>query len=201
MATLAGACSSQVAEPQAEYDKQTGRLRRLAVDTNRNGRTDAVSFMDGTRIDYIEIDADENGKTERWDFYRRGQTLRQVGFSRFNDGTMDSRVIYGADQSVARIEVSTHRDGRFNRVEIYQGGALTRSEEDTNGDGRADKWETYQPNVGGAPGEPPYAIASVAFDDSGRGVPERRVFFEDHGRIQVETHFVAAAAGTQLAGQ
>jgi len=64
---------------------------------------------------------------------------------------------------------------------------LVRSEEDTNGDGRPDKWETYRPNPAAAPGEPPYAITSVAFDDTGSGSPYRRVMFSnDTAPVPVE---------------
>ena len=83
--------------------------------------------------------------------------------------------------------MSTKRDGRFNRVEFYEAGALVRSEEDTNGDGRPDKWETYRRNTDKTPNEPPYVIASVAFDDSGRGTPQRRLVYSEDGRsVRVE---------------
>jgi hypothetical protein len=187
---LAAACSTADGEKSiAEYDRETGRLRRLTVDVNGNGRNDTVSHMDGTRIDRIELDLDENGRLDRWDFYRTDRTLESVGFSRFNDGVMDARAFYGAGGKVARIELSTGRDGRFNKVEFYEAGLLVRGEEDTNGDGRADKWETYAANPGAAPNEPPFSITSVAFDDSGRGVPQRRVIYDRGGRaVRTETH-------------
>jgi hypothetical protein len=153
----------------------------------RNGRHDTVSIMDGARIYYVELDIDENGKADRWDFYR-GHTLERVGYSRLNDGVMDSQILYGPDSTVGRIELSTGRDGRFNRVEWYHAGVLTRSEEDTDGDDRPDKWATYRPNAGAGPNEPPYTIASVAFDDSGDGVPRRRVVYDANGRSRVEIY-------------
>ena len=189
-ALFAAACSPSAGgqRPPAEYDAETGRLRRLVVDVNQNGRSDAVSVMDGARIEHVEVDLDENGTPDRWDFYRGDTTLERVGFSRLNDGVMDAQVFYSAGGDISRIEVSTQRDGRFNRVEFYEAGLLVHSEEDTNGDGRADKWETYRPNVDAGPNEPPYAIASVAFDDSGRGRPERRVIYGkggEPGRVEV----------------
>jgi hypothetical protein len=185
LVAAATACSRQPVgeQPRAEYDPATGRLRRLAYDANRNGRNDAVSIMDGTRILRIELDLDENGKVDRWDFYREDRTLDKVGLSRLNDGVMDSQAFYGADGTLQRIEVSTGRDGRFNRVEFYEAGALVRSEEDASGDGRPDKWETYRPNPGAPAGEPAYAIASAAFDDTGRGTPQRRFVYGHKGQI------------------
>lgn len=202
-ATLAGtaACSPAAVHelPKADYDPDTGRLRRLSLDLDQNGRHETVSIMDGARIDYVEIDADENGKTDRWDFYR-DHTLERVGVSRLNDGVMDSQIVYGTDDKVARIELSTGRDGRFNRIEWYEAGVLIRSEEDTDGDDRPDKWETYRPNVGAGPNEPPYTIASIAFDDSGKGVPGRRVVYEPDGRSRVETYSLAGSEAPSLPG-
>jgi hypothetical protein len=188
LATLGAACSrAAVDRPQAEYDSETGRIRRLSFDFNRNGRNDALSIMDGTRIDHVELDFDEDGKVDRWDFYRGGQSLQSVGLSSLNDGVMDSQAIYGPRGELVRIEASSTRDGRFDRVEFYEAAALVRSEEDRNGDGRTDKWETYRPNTNTAPNEPPYVIASVAFDDSGRGIPQRRLVYGENGRtLRVE---------------
>ena len=176
------ACSSGD-RPRADYDQQTGRLQRLEYDANRNGRNDAVSVMDGTRIHRIELDLDENGKAERWDFYREDRTLEKVGFSRRNDGVMDAQAFYDSRGSVERMLISTRRDGQFDRTEFYEAGVLTRSEDDSNGDGRADKWETYRPNPNAPAGEPAYAITSAAFDDTGVGRPQRRFHFGDNGRI------------------
>jgi hypothetical protein len=58
-----------------------------------------------------------------------------------------------------------------------------RSEEDTDGDGRPDKWDTYRPNPKALPGEPAYAITSVAFDSKRRGTPDRRFVFSPNGSI------------------
>jgi hypothetical protein len=188
LATLGAACSRAVVDqPRAEYDRETGRVRRITFDFNRNGHNDAVSIMDGTHIDHIELDFDEDGKVDRWDFYKGGPSLLYAGLSRLKDGVMDSRAFYGPAGELVRIEVSTARDGRFNRVEFYDAGTLVRSEEDTNGDGRPDKWETYRPNTDTTPNEPPYVIASVAFDDSGSGTPQRRLVYDENRRtVRVE---------------
>ena len=188
IATLGAACSrAAVEQPRAEYDRETVRVRRLTFDFNLNGHNDAVSIMDGTHIDHIELDFDEDGKVERWDFYLGGPSLQYVGLSRLRDGVLDSRAFYGPAGELVRIEVSTARDGRFNRVEFYDAGTLVRSEEDTNGDGRPDKWETYRPNTDTTPNEPPYVIASVAFDDSGSGTPQRRLVYDENQRsVRIE---------------
>src|SRR5436190_20441796 len=53
---------------KADYDS-LGKLRRLDYDRNGNGRIDTVATMDGTRIVRIEIDSDENGSVDRWEYY------------------------------------------------------------------------------------------------------------------------------------
>ena len=174
LTVVGGGCSSG---PKAEYD-ENGRLRRLTFDVSGNGRYDAVGVMEGARVRRIELDANEDGRVDRWDFYRDGRTLDKVGFATRNDGHMDAQAFYNIDGTVERIEIATSGSGAFNRVEFYRGGVLVRSEEDTSGDGRPDKWETYRQNAAAGPGEPPYAITSVAFD-AGNGSRQLRFFFSN----------------------
>jgi hypothetical protein len=184
LVAAAAGCSGTVpaAEaPRAEYDR--GRLSRVAFDANHNGRNDAAGLMDGTRIKQIELDADENGKVERWDIYGPNWKLERVGLSHRNDGVMDAQAFYSSAGKLERLELATARDGRFNRTEFYEAGLLVRSAEDTDGDGRPDKWDTYRPYPDALPGEPEYAITSVAFDDHRRGTPDRRFVFSPNGSV------------------
>jgi hypothetical protein len=96
---------------------------------------------------------------------------------------MDAVAFYQPVGVLARMEVSTQRNGRFDRVEIYRNGLLARTEEDTNGDGRADKWDMYSPQPNGKGGEPAYTITATEFDDSGSGRPERRFVYGAGGTI------------------
>jgi len=184
-AALTSVCARQPAgeQPAATYDQKTGRLRALTFDANKNGTVESTSHMDGTRIIRIDLDLDENGKIDRWDFYRPDRQLEKVGFSRLNDGVMDAQAFYEPSGVLARMEISTRRDGRFDRTEFYRIGVLDRTEDDTNGDGRPDKWETYRtlPNAG--TNEPAYAITTSAFDDTGSGRPERRFVYGSGGTI------------------
>jgi hypothetical protein len=195
-------------QPRAEYDAQSGRLRRLTFDANRNGHHDAVGIMDGTRIDYIELDTDENGKVDYWEYYDADNRLLKVGVSRQNDGIVDTFEFYDrGDRSggvVTRVEVSTRRDNRFDRVEVYSGGILARVEEDADGDGRIDKWELYRPVPNRSPSDPSSSVTSVAFDDAHRGTATRRLVFADDGtvrRVEVDPDgdglFVAQQSGTR----
>lgn len=175
--------------PAASYDQHTGRLQRLVFDSNDDGRNDATGILDGSRVRQIEIDSNGNGTIDRWDFYDGEGRVTRVGLSRADDGVMDAIAIYGTEQTLRRLEVSTRRDGRFDRVEFFEAEQLTRAEEDTDGNGVVDKWETYQRNPRGGPGEPPVVLASVAFDDDGRGRPSRRLVYTADGQVaRVERH-------------
>jgi uncharacterized membrane protein (UPF0127 family) len=81
-----------------------------------------------------------------------------------------------ADGTIARIEVSTKRDGKVTRTEYYQGGTMVRVEEDTDGDGKVDKWETYDGT----------RLATLAFDLTHSGRPERRLVYGADGSVRAE---------------
>lgn len=159
-----------------EYDQLTGKLTLLKYDANGNGTIDTWSYMNGPRVVRIEIDKDEDGKVDRWEYYGPDQKLQKIGFSRANDGKVDAWSYPGADGSIERIEVSTRRDGIVTRVEHRVHDALVSAEEDTDGDGRWDKWETYD----GA------RLASVAFDTRHRGTADRRLLYAADGSVKVE---------------
>ena len=172
------------------YDKQTGKLTLLKYDSNGNGKVDTFSYMDGARVVRIEIDKDEDGKIERWEYYGPDQQLLKIGLSRANDGRVDAWSYPNPDGSTARMDLSSTRDGSVDRTEYYEKNALVRAEEDTDGDGRIDKWETYD----GA------RLASVAFDTIHRGTADRRFLYGADGSARLEVdekgdgHFVAVNA-------
>jgi len=178
---LAANCSKAAGRaPAASYDSKTGKLSTLSVDTNRNGKVDTVSHMDGARILRIEVDQNEDGQIDRWDFYGADRKLERVGFSRQNDGLMDAVAFYESEGVLSRMEVSTRRDATFDRIERYANGLLLEVAEDTDGDGRPDKWDTYGPPAAGS--EDP-VVVSTLFDDSRRGKPERRFVYGHNGAI------------------
>jgi hypothetical protein len=158
---------------QAEYDKQTGRLRQLTYDSNKNGKPDSFSYMDGTKVLRVEIDKDEDGKIDRWEYYGADNKLEKVGLSRANDGKADEWAYQGPERTVSKIEISTKRDGKVSRTEFYEKGVLVRTEEDTDGNGAIDKWGTYSDGI----------LTSVAFDTEGVGRPTRRLVYGKDGSL------------------
>jgi hypothetical protein len=171
-----GSASPQESGVQPVYDPATGRLQQLRYDSDKNGSADTVSYMDGASLLRIEVDKDEDGRVERWEYYGPDRRLEKVGFSRSNDGKEDAWSFAGADGSVLRIEISTERDGRITRVEHFEGGLLVRAEADDDRDGRMDRWESYQDE----------RLSAVAFDTARRGTPDRRIVYTRDGNARVE---------------
>ena len=173
-ALASGAChrgSGNKPSARAVYAKDTGKLTLLMFDTNKDGKTDVWSHMDGTRLVRMEIDANLDGVIDRWEYYTPDGALEKVGFSRVGDGRVDAWAFEAAGGGIARMEISTRRDGTISRWEIYEKGVLAAAEEDTTGNGKPDKWETYRNG----------AIASVAFDTQKRGTPDRRLVYGPGG--------------------
>jgi hypothetical protein len=196
-AVLLTGCRAQTGGKRIEpvYDPTTGKLQLLKYDSNGNGAIDTWSHMDGARAVRIDIDSDEDGKVDRWEYYGASQQIEKVGFSRAKDGKEDAWSFPGAAGSIERVEISAKRDGKITRVEHFQADRVVAAEEDSNDDGRMDKWETYEGD----------RLASVAFDTLHRGTADRRLVYSTDGTARLEVdlagngHFTAAA--DQAAGR
>ena len=156
---------------KATYSKSSGKLELITYDTNKDGKVDAWSRMDGTRLVSMEIDRDFDGVVDRWEHYSSDGALEKVGFSRASDGKADAWAYQGADGQIARIEVSTGRDGKVDRLEFYEAGRLVRAEADADGNTKPDKWETYRDG----------ALTSVELDTDRDGRPDRRLTYGADG--------------------
>ena len=175
---LAAGCQQRAGAKRIEpvYDPKTGKLQLLKYDSNGNGTIDTWSYMDGARAVRIDIDTDEDGKIDRWEYYGANQQIEKVGFSRAKDGKEDAWSFTGPTGAVERVEVSTRRDGKVTRVEHFQGDKVLTAEEDSDGDGKIDKWETYDGD----------RLASVAFDTLHRGTADRRLIYSADGTARLE---------------
>jgi len=133
---------------------------------DETSRIEPVYSQTTGRLELLKYDADGDGTVDTWSYMDGARVLRIE-----LDGDQDSRIdrweYYGPDQQIEKIGVSTKPGGRADRFEYYENGVLTRAEGDTNGDGRIDKWEVYD-----GP-----RLASVSFDTTQRGSPDRRVVY------------------------
>jgi len=171
------------------YNKKTGRLELLKYDSDGDGKFDTFSYMDGSTVLRIEIDRDEDGKIDRWEYYGPGKLLERVALSRAQNGVADTWQYFDGAGAIARVEMAEQgasNKARLERIEYYEKGVIVRAEEDTDHDGKIDKWETYEDN----------RLASVGFDERRRGVPTRRILYAADGAARIEVdaggdgHFV-----------
>ena len=99
-----------------EYDAHTGKLKLLKYDANGNGKVDTWSHMEGARVIRIDIDRDEDGKIDRWEYYDADQRLVKVGFSRASDGREDAWSYSDPDGTIIRIDTrSAEYVGRIQK--------------------------------------------------------------------------------------
>jgi len=147
------------------YNQNTGRLEQLVSDRDGDGKPDTWAFMDGARIDRIEMDTNADGRRDRIEIY----------------GALPAAVPGqgpGGAGPLVRVDLARGATDRITRREFYAEGALARVEEDTDDDGRIDKWETY---VDGA-------LERMDLDLTGRGTPDRRLVYGPDGSVQrIET--------------
>jgi hypothetical protein len=178
-----GACSDPDKERLKEttlptYDKTTGKLKELTYDSNKNGKIDTWTEMDGARPVLTRMDKNEDGKVDRWEYYGDKGQLVKVGFSRKDDGKPDAWAFAATDGKIERIEISSSADEhKIDRWEHYNAAALASAEEDTNADGKPDKWETYANG----------AVKTVAFDENHDGKPDRRLTYDGGALVLIET--------------
>jgi hypothetical protein len=170
----AGGCSSPPEAPRGNdqirptYNEKTGRLEKITYDRNRDGKVDAWTFMNGTRVVRAELDDNHDGQVDRWEFYDTADT----------GGASPS----GAPAAgvLVRVESSTRNDGTVSRREYYERGQRARAEEDTDGDGKVDKWETWADR----------ALSTILLDTDGDGRADRRLTYPADGsgpRFEVAT--------------
>lgn len=145
--------AAEAARIAPEYDRESGRLSRLAYDADGNGTHDTWAYMDGARIVRLEADANENGRIERWEYYPERAGAGRV--------------------PPERIERATFDDGRVTRREFFEGSEMVRVEEDTDGNGVIDKWETYTAGT----------LRSLSLDENGDGRPDRRLLYKPDGSL------------------
>lgn len=165
----------------AQYDRDTGRLRRLELDTDRDGRPDAWSHMNGAQVERIDLDRDGDGAADRWEYYNEAGVVTKVGLSRDGDGVPDTWAYQNAHGLVARIEQSTKGNGAIDRVEHYDREQLSRIVTDTDGNGHWDTWEIFAPPKG--PNEAA-VLRAVEIDLERAGRPTHRLVYRPDGTFE-----------------
>lgn len=165
--------------PQPTYDVATRQLMRLDVDTDKNGIVDQRTYLRGGTPLRSEMDADEDGRIDRWEYVTPSGDLISVGTSSRGDGVEDRWTFVAEEAGLRRVDIATGRTRHVDRREFFRETELVRAEEDSNEDGRPDKWEHY---VDGR-------LRQVAFDTSrAAGRPDRRFSYDARGVLSLVEH-------------
>jgi hypothetical protein len=137
----------------AKYDPKTGRLKRVDIDQDKNGRIETFSYWDGTRLDRIEIDRDEDGRIDRWEHYNDNNKLTRIGSSARDDQVEDMWSYPDAQGLLHRVEADLDRDGVLDKREIFEarsgvpdGRVLTKVELEFDATGRPGLRIHYRPD-------------------------------------------------------
>ena len=165
-----------VADVRPVYDPRTRQLVRLDSDQNGDGVIEVRTYMAGSAPLRTEIDTNQDGRVDRWEYLDANSRVRMVGTSSRGDGVEDRWTLTAVTNGERTLLLSRARDRRIDRREFYRGETLVRAEEDGNADGRTDKWEVW------ADGR----IREAAFDSLGTlGRPDRRVKYDGSGKFQM----------------
>jgi hypothetical protein len=155
------------------YDLHTRQLVRLDADMNGNGVLDTRTYANGSRILRSEVDVNEDGRVDRWEYWSDRHTLTMVGTSSRPEGVEDVWTFPEAGGEI-RVDRAERQERHATRREFYRSGALVRAEEDTNLDGRVDKWEAFDAG----------RLRSVAFATrGGADRPDRRLVYDENAQF------------------
>lgn len=78
-----------------------------------------------------------NGIIDAWEYRDRQGGLQRIDISRLQDGKVDRWEYYRGDE-LLRVELDDDRNGRVDRWIVYEDGILIRESRDKDGDGQAD---------------------------------------------------------------
>ena len=105
-------------EPDQWYEVSDGRVTRLSMDRNYDGRIDYTVIFDlqGRKV-REEMDFDHDGQMDDFYFYEAGKLVRQEIDSNY-DGQVDIWV-YLDGMYIQRVEMDTSFDGIVDTVQDY----------------------------------------------------------------------------------
>jgi hypothetical protein len=149
--------------PTPVYSKETGRLEQLVRDTNGDGVVDTRAYMQGRKLERVEVDRDHDGTFDRFEYYVDRPP------ERIDPTSAAGRV------DVERVEEANGRgDRRITRREFYEKGELARVEEDSNADGQLERREVHDQGV----------LARIEMAFTRAGFPTRRLVYRRDGSIE-----------------
>lgn len=122
------------------------------IDRNEDGKIDRWEYYDDAgALVKVGFSRKDDGQVDAWAFSGSTGQVERVEFSSTgSDARIDRREYYvsnhsdaAAQPALARAEVDADNDGRIDRWETYEDGAVRTISYDQNGDGRPDQRLTY----------------------------------------------------------
>ena len=102
----------------AEYGSD-GRLKRVALDENRDGKPEIQGLYDqgklGRVVKETQADTDDNGRIDRWERYEDGRLL-EIRSDNDGDGRADQWERFDHSGRLISIGYDTDRDGKPDRT-------------------------------------------------------------------------------------
>jgi hypothetical protein len=128
------------------------RALRSRIDRNEDGRLDRWEYYDSAgRLTKVGLSRADDGRPDAWAYAGVNGRIERIEVSSIGDDTkIDRWEYYGpppsgsANEVLVRVEEDTNRDGRKDKWERYEAGALLTAEFDENADGRPDRRLTYR---------------------------------------------------------
>jgi hypothetical protein len=158
---------------KAFYDAW-GRLQRIEYDSNGDGRPDHIALHAGKHHPYeIDVDADFDGKTDRWELYDDEGKLVKIGTARAPGLAPNLWTSAGAPGQPERREHDEDGDGRMERVEISREGKVAEVEVDGDRDGRIDRWQRWENG----------RLVAEDLDTDRDGKADRTVRYDPRGKV------------------
>ena len=112
-----------------EYYDDKGELTKVGFSRNDDGKADAWAFAGGDgNVQRIEVSSSgDETKIDRWEYYDESAALNA-----------------DAAGTLLRADEDTNGDGRVDKWETYERGAVKTAAFDENGDGNPDRRLTYE---------------------------------------------------------
>lgn len=173
-ACLAAAACDRAPVPTAIYDEATRRLIRLDSDGDNDAKIEQRVYTDGNQLLRGEMDSDQDGRIDRWEYFGADGEVSVIGTSTLPDGVEDTWTWAVNEQGERRVDLARQRDRRIDRQEFYRGETIVRAQEDATADGRIDRWERYDNG----------RLREILFDMTDTGRPDRRLVYDAEGRFE-----------------
>jgi hypothetical protein len=135
-------------------DMDGARPLRARIDGNQDGRVDRWEEYDGSgRLVKVGYSQQDDGQPDAWAYPAVNGRVERIEMFRSGDRSrMDRREIYDpsladVQNALLRVEEDTNGDGRIDKWETFEAGALKTAAWDENGDGVADRRFTYRGSI------------------------------------------------------